>query len=112
MKRVIVFAVDRNAVRLTAWAQVITTNDPTPGTREYYSKHIEGRYLYKNGAMVPVSHLQVAPRVSGVIRPTAEPKALTGTVVQVAGTNEVIVRTSRRQTWCRMVPTDAFLPRA
>jgi hypothetical protein len=98
MKRMIVIAVIGTQA-LTALAQGIATDDPTPGSREYYAKHIEGRYRYENGAMVPTTPVyrsQVAPGVPGVIRPTAAPNALTGTVVHVAGTNEVIVRTSRR----------------
>lgn len=89
---------------LTVLAQVIATNEPQPGTREYYSKYIEGRYCYQNGGMVPAPFL--APPVAGatpgairpVIRPTTAPapQPLRGTIVQVAGTNEVIIRTITR----------------
>jgi hypothetical protein len=95
MKRTIMLGV-LGIQAITISAQLIAANEPLPGTREYYSKHIEGRYRYENGAMVAVAQPQVAPLSPGVIRTTVAPKALTGTVVQVAGTNDVIVRTSRR----------------
>jgi hypothetical protein len=95
MKRTVIWGLLGMQV-LTVLAQVIAADEPQPGTREYYSKHIEGRYCYRNGAMAPIP--LSPPAVSampGVIRPPSL-QALTGTVVQVAGTNDVIVRTSRR----------------
>ncbi len=95
MNRMIVFAVFGTQV-LTALAQMMATNEPTPGTREYYSKHIEGRYRYEKEKMVPAALPLGAPIVPGVYRSTAVQIALIATVVQVAGTNEVIVRTSQK----------------
>ncbi len=75
-----------------ALAQDTVTNEPLPGTREYYSKYVEGRYRYENGRMTPLPGSP--PGVMSL--PARATQTLEGVVVQLLGTNEILVRTSRQ----------------
>jgi len=81
---------------LTALAQGTATNEPLPGTREYYTLYVEGRYCYVNGDMMPVAGLKETlgdMATPGVIQAVQH---LYGRVEQIASSNAVIVRTTRR----------------
>ena len=95
MKRTILLALFGIPV-FAAFAQESATDEPPPGTREYYSKYVEGRYRYRNGEMVTASNMRSVPNAPGLVRGTSAPQLLKGTVLQTMETNVVLLGTSRR----------------
>ncbi len=79
---------------LNVSAQDIGTNNPLPGTMEYYQKYIDGKYFYMRGRMQPVPSAD-----PGVVRSPGSilhEKFMNGLIIQTVGTNHVIVKTTTR----------------